>query len=60
MGMTAGCDGQERERQVDDERDPPNCNVPDDLPLVLKDPATGGGPGNTHKTQPTVWPCPWS
>ena len=48
-GKTDGYDAQEKEQQV-----------LTDVPFVFKDSATVGGPGNTHQTQPTVWPCPWS
>ena len=54
VGKTAGYDGQEKELQIDDERFPPNCNAPDDVPFVFKDPTAVGRPGNTHQTQPTV------
>ena len=60
LEKVAGYDGQQKERQVDDERVPPNCNARDVVPFVIKDPATVGGPNNTHQTQPTLWPCPWS
>ena len=42
MGKTAGYDGQEKERHIDDERFPSHCNAPDDVPVVLKDFATVG------------------
>ena len=36
MGKTVGYDGQEKEWQIDDERVPPNCNAPDDVPPSFK------------------------
>ena len=48
VGKTVGYDGQEKERQVDDERVPPNCNAPDDVPPLFKDPAAVGGSGYAH------------
>ena len=49
-----------KERQTHNERIPPNCNAPNDVPVELKSVATVRGPGKPHQTQPTVWPCPWS
>ena len=34
--QSAGYDGQEKERKVDDERFQPNCNAPDDVPPFSK------------------------
>ena len=53
VGKTIGYDGQEKERQTHNERIPPNCNAPNDVPVALKSVATVGGPGNPHQTQPT-------
>ena len=50
MGKTVGYDGQEKERQVNDERVPPNGNAPGDVPPFLKDLAAVGGPGYAHST----------
>ena len=36
VGKTVGYDGREKERQGDDERVPPNCNAPDDVPPFSK------------------------
>ena len=42
--------GYEKEKQVDDERVPPDCHAADCVPAFFKDPAAFGEPGFAHST----------